>query len=91
MNGVIGMTGCSGTERPPEREYVETVRTSGDALLEIINDISISQDRGPRVSLETIEFSPKHVTEEASSCSRRQRPTRASSSFWTWKRTSHRS
>ena len=68
MNGVIGMTGLLlETELTPEqREYVETVRSSGDALLEIINDIlDFSKIEAGRVRLETIEFSPKDVTEEA--------------------------
>ncbi len=68
MNGVIGMTGLLlDTELTLEqREYVETVRTSGDALLEIINDIlDFSKIEAGRVRLETIDFSPKHVMEEA--------------------------
>ncbi|MGA8922063.1 MAG: response regulator [Candidatus Dormiibacterota bacterium] len=68
MNGVIGMTGLLlDTELTSEqREYVETVRTSGDALLEIINDIlDFSRIEAGRVRLETIDFSPKHVVEEA--------------------------
>lgn len=68
MNGVIGMTGLLlDTELTPEqREYVETVRTSGEALLEIINDIlDFSRIEAGRVRLETIDFSPKHVAEEA--------------------------
>ena len=68
MNGVIGMTGLLlDTDLTPEqREYVETVRTSGDALLEIINDIlDFSRIEAGRVRLETIDFSPKHVVEEA--------------------------
>ena len=68
MNGVIGMTGLLlGTDLTPEqREYVETVRTSGDTLLEIINDIlDFSKIEAGRVRMETIDFSPKHVTEEA--------------------------
>ena len=68
MNGVIGMTGLLlETQLSPEqREFVETVRTSGDALLEIINDIlDFSKIEAGRVRLETIDFSPKHVAEEA--------------------------
>src|SRR2546423_11384821 len=68
MNGVIGMTGLLlATELTPEqREYVETVRTSGDTLLEIINDIlDFSKIEAGRVRMETIDFSPNHVTEEA--------------------------
>ena len=68
MNGVIGMTGLlMETELTPEqRDYVETVRASGDTLLEIINDIlDFSRIEAGRVRMERIEFSPKHVTEEA--------------------------
>jgi PAS domain S-box-containing protein len=41
MNAVVGMTGLL-QETPldeVQRDYVETIRTSGDSLLEIINDI----------------------------------------------------
>jgi signal transduction histidine kinase/DNA-binding response OmpR family regulator len=68
MNGVIGMTGLLlETELTPEqRDYVETVRTSGDTLLEIINDIlDYSKIEAGRVRMEAIDFSPKHICEEA--------------------------
>src|SRR5882762_2909067 len=68
MNGVIGMTGLlMETDLTPEqRDYVETVRASGDTLLEIINDIlDFSKIEAGRVRMERVDFSPKHVTEEA--------------------------
>ncbi len=68
MNGVIGMTGLllDTDLNPEQQDYVETIRTSGDALLEIINDIlDFSKIEAGQVRLESVEFSPKHVTEEA--------------------------
>jgi CheY-like chemotaxis protein len=68
MNGVIGMTGLllSTDLSSEQRDYVETIRTSGDTLLEIINDIlDFSKIEAGRVRMESVDFSPKHVTEEA--------------------------
>lgn len=68
LSGVIGMTGLLlDTELNDEqREYVETIRSSGDALLEIINDIlDFSRIEAGRVRLEALEFSPRYVVEEA--------------------------
>jgi len=68
LSGVIGMTGLlMDTELTPEqREYAETIRASGDALLEIINDIlDFSRIEAGRVRLEMLEFSPRYVVEEA--------------------------
>ena len=68
LSGVIGMTGLllDTTLSEEQREYVETIRESGDSLLEIINDIlDFSRIEAGRVKLETVEFSPRYVVEEA--------------------------
>ncbi|HVH64325.1 MAG TPA: response regulator [Candidatus Dormibacteraeota bacterium] len=68
LSGIIGMTSLlDDTELTAEqREYVDTIRSSGDSLLAIINDIlDFSRIEAGRLHLETIEFSPKHVAEEA--------------------------
>jgi signal transduction histidine kinase/DNA-binding response OmpR family regulator len=68
MNGVIGMTGLLlDTDLDPEqREYVETVRVSGDALLTIINDIlDFSKIEAGKVELEEHAFDVHIVVEES--------------------------
>jgi len=59
MNGVIGMTGLL-LDTPlsaEQREYTETVRRSGDALLTIINDVlDFSKIESGTVDLEQADF-----------------------------------
>ena len=68
MNGVIGMTGLLlDTDLTPEqRDYAETVRKSGDALLDVINDIlDFSKIEARKVELESGAFDLQMVVEEA--------------------------
>jgi two-component system, sensor histidine kinase and response regulator len=70
MNGVIGMTEILlATDLSSEqREYAETVRSSGENLLAILNDIlDLSKIEAGRIALETLPFSLQKEVEEVSS------------------------
>ncbi len=59
MNGIVGMTELAlGTDLTPEqRSYLETVRTSADALLTLINDIlDFSKIEARKLDIERIDF-----------------------------------
>ena len=67
MNGVIGITGLLlETELTQEqREYVDTVRRSGEHLLDVINDIlDFSKLEAGKAKLEVIEFDLRTLVED---------------------------
>ncbi|WP_321477985.1 response regulator [uncultured Paludibaculum sp.] len=68
MNAVIGFTGLllETNLSAQQRDWVETVRGSGEALLAILNDIlDFSRAEAGRLGLEKIPFAPEAVVEEA--------------------------
>ncbi len=59
MNGVIGMTGLLLDTRltSEQRRYAETIRTSGESMLTLINDIlDLSRIEAGKLQLETMAF-----------------------------------
>ena len=67
MNGIIGMTELAlGTHLSDEqRDYLNTVRTSGESLLNVINDVlDFSKIESGRFRLDNIEFNPDELFQD---------------------------
>lgn len=68
MNGVLGMTELLLTTglTSQQRSYAEVVHHSGETLLAVLNDVlDFSRIEAGKMQLESIEFSPRQVIEDA--------------------------
>jgi signal transduction histidine kinase len=66
MNGIIGMTELvlDTALTQHQRDYLETVRQSADALMDIINDLlDLSKIEAGHMELESIDFEPRALLE----------------------------
>ena len=64
LNGIIGMAELAlmGELEAPQRERVETIKQSGESLLDILNEIlDISKIEADKMELESIEFNLREV------------------------------
>ncbi|HEX7186363.1 MAG TPA: response regulator, partial [Thermoanaerobaculia bacterium] len=68
MNAVIGMTSILAGSRltPEQREYVGTIRSSGESLLALLNDIlDFSKIEAGKLAIEASPFALRQCVEEA--------------------------
>ncbi len=68
MNAIIGMTDLTlATDlSDPQREYLQTVRNSSEALLDLLNDIlDLSKIESGKMELEEVNFSLYEIVQEA--------------------------
>ncbi len=70
LNAVLGMNGLllNTPLTDEQRRYVELIRSSGQMLLAVINDVlDISKIEAARMELEIAEFSPRMIIDEVAS------------------------
>jgi len=67
LNGIIGMADLALLEtiNPQQKERIESIRQSGESLLEILNEIlDLSKIEAERVELESISFNPNVIFDD---------------------------
>jgi signal transduction histidine kinase len=66
LNGIIGMADLALLENttPQQKERIESIKQSGESLLEILNEIlDLSKIEAEKIELESIAFNPMEVVE----------------------------
>ncbi len=67
LNGILGMTGLAlETDlQPDQREYIELVKSSGEALLSLVTDVlDFSKYEAGKLALDRVEFSVRTLLRE---------------------------
>jgi PAS domain S-box-containing protein len=65
MTAIIGYADLLTTEDPGDREKIETIRSNGQYLLTLINDIlDLSKIEAGKLGLDLVEFSPRMLVDE---------------------------
>ena len=70
MNGVIGMTGLllDTNLTNTQRHYAERVRSSGESLMRIVNDVlDFSKIEAKKLDLETVDFDLQRLLDDFAS------------------------
>jgi PAS domain S-box-containing protein len=85
LNGILGFTGLllNTSLSPSQLEYLQTIRSSGDILLHIINDVlDFSRIESGTIQIENIEFRPILLLSQTMELHRHQAQSKGLSLTW---------
>lgn len=85
INGILGFTGLLANTplTQTQREYLQTIRNSGDILLHIINDVlDFSRIESGTIEIENIDYQPAVMLDETMELHRHQAQSKGLSLTW---------
>ena len=85
LNGILGFTGLllSTSLSPSQLEYLKTIRSSGDILLHIINDVlDFSRIESGAIQIENIEYRPQTLLAQTMELHRHQAHSKGLALTW---------